>query len=150
MSNLLVLAAFALAAWTSQLAMGGRKVQNCLAPVAAIHLALLFAVLTAFPVGNSGELGGALLFWNGAGLNWFVVRSHLESSILLAMLLEISDRAISREGLIEIAHTVHPFDRRLQELRAAGLLRDGDGAPRLTRRGRVVLVVFDWLGAGRA
>ena len=148
MSALPVLAAFALASWMSQLAIGRREVQGCLAPGAAIHLALLFAALAAFPLGDR-ELGGALLFWNGAGLNWFVARSHLESSILLALLLEISDRRISREGLIEVARTVHPIDRRLQGLRDAGLVRDENGAPRLTRRGRAVLVVFDWLGAGR-
>src|SRR5206468_7695049 len=125
-SELLVLAAFALASWASQLAIGRRKVQSCLAPVAAIHLVLLFAVLSAFPAGESAQLGAALLFWSGAGVNWFVVRSHLESSILLAMLLEISGRAISREDLIEVAQKAQPFDRRLHELRDAGLLREGD------------------------
>ena len=54
------------------------------------------------------------------------------------------------DGLVEIAQTVQPFDRRLQELRDAGLIRDRDGGPRVTRRGRAVLVAFGWLGAGRA
>jgi hypothetical protein len=149
-SELLALAGFALASGMSQLAIGRRKVQSRLVLVAAIHLAVLFAILAAVPREDSAQIGGVLIFWSGAGLSWFVVRSHLESSILLAMLLEIGDRSVTREGLIEVARKTHSFDRRLQELRGAGLLRDAAGAPHVTRRGRAVLVVFDWLAAGRS
>lgn len=135
------LLAFAAATATSQALLRGEKVQLGLRRVAAVHL--LFAATAVGALANWGGANPAvlLLFWTGAGLSWFVVRSHLESSILLAMLDHVARGIADREELPGRLGERHGFEARMRELELAGLVSAGD-APRITRKGRFVSSCF--------
>ena len=145
MTPLLVWAAFGLATLVGQIWIGRTKVQTRVRALVVIHACALLLVLAAVSVWNRGELAATLVFWAGAGLCWFVGRSHLESSILLAMLAELEAGPVAREELLGRGRT-DPLDARIQGLRDAGLVSDANGPPVVTPRGRVVLSIFGWLG----
>jgi hypothetical protein len=141
MSTLAIVVGFGVATLLSQWLLQGRKVQTRAAQVAAIHLGIAAPVLVATRLGLHAGLAAPILFWIGAGLTWFVVRSHLESSILLA-LLEDLDAGLRR------FHERHGLHARIGELAAAGLIREVDGRRLVTSKGRLVLACFGWLGSG--
>jgi hypothetical protein len=143
-----VIAAFAAATWISQRWLRGGKVQAGAAAVAAIHAGCALPVLVALVLRPGADLAGAIFFWIGGGLAWFVVRSHLESSILVSLVDEIAGGCSERGELLRRFHAREGLHVRLDGLARAGLTEARDGRPVVTPRGRAVLVGFAWLGAG--
>lgn len=138
---LLLLAAMAI----SEAALGGRKLQTGLAAVVrvwAIAGAMLLAHL-AFARG-SGVVVGAL-FWSGAFLAWFGVRSHIESSILLRMIYLLRGRDLAGEELVADYERQYGPEQRVEELRRAGLAEETDAGLRLTAKGTRILAAAEWL-----
>jgi hypothetical protein len=139
MSSLLVLVAgFGFTAMAGDLAVRGRKLQSALGRIALVQVIGLGVVMAV--ISRLGGLGALpiLVFWSGAFLSWFGVRSHLESSILLRMVHMLYRGPMTgREVMTEYASKFGRSER-LQELVGAGLLeRDpGSGAVRATGKGR--------------
>jgi len=68
----------------SELALGGRRLQTALARALAV-----WGVSLAAAIGAADHAGISLVaiavFWSGAFLAWFGVKSHVESSMLLRL-----------------------------------------------------------------
>jgi hypothetical protein len=141
MMTLLVLAGFTTATLLSQLLLGGRKVQERAGWVAVVQGAIAAVVLALGSRWLAVSPFEPAVFWLGAALSWFVVRSHLESSILLAMLVDVSAGCGKREELLQ-RHAGEGFARRVEGLRRAGLIDQQGQDPAVTGRGRVVLALF--------
>jgi hypothetical protein len=137
--------AFALATLASQRWLGGRKVQSAAAGVVIIHAATAAGLLLLVGMPSALELAASAIFWSGAALSWFVVRSHLESSILLDVLDAVVAGASDRRAVLDAFERTGGFAVRARELRAAGLVDDRQ-VP--TARGVAVLALFDRIGAG--
>jgi hypothetical protein len=144
--SLVVIAAFAAATLISQGWLRGGKVQAGAAPVAAIHLGCAAPVLVALALRPDADLLGAILFWIGAGLAWFVVRSHLESSILFVLLDEVAGGCSDRDELLRRFHAREGLRARLDELARAGLIEERAGGTAVTGKARLVLAGFARLG----
>jgi hypothetical protein len=113
---------FCATAISSGLLLGSRKVQSALGRVAIVQasgLAVVVAILSP-----SHRMGAApiLIFWSGALLAWFGVRSHLESSILLRMLHMLRRAPMTKGDLTSQYESYYGQEERLEELRLAGLL----------------------------
>lgn len=145
--TLAVLGAFALATLVSQAWLRGRKVQSALAGVAAIHVGVLALAVAVLGVPHGAGFAAGAAFWAGAALAWFIVRSHLESSILFALVETIASGCADRREVLARFDAHGGLRVRLDELRAAGLIDDRAVA---TRKSRLVLVVFDRIGAPAA
>jgi hypothetical protein len=144
----IVVGAFALATALGQALLRGGKVQSHSGLLAAVHLAVALPVLGVLALRQHAGLVGPILFWTGAGLTWFVVRSHLEGSILLAMLDDVEQGCGDRSALVRRYRARGGFTARLGALHEAGVIRDEAGEARVTRKGRMVLAFFRLLGAG--
>jgi hypothetical protein len=107
-------------------------------------------------VGVFGAVGGIMLlyllftrpaavvpfsiFWSGAFLTWFGVRSHIESSILLRMAYLLRAHPMRPEELLEEYDKVYGANQRVEELFRAGLVvRDASGAIEVTPKGSRIL-----------
>lgn len=133
--------AFAAATAAGQALLRGDKVQARLGRVAAIHLLIALPLMVALARWGETSPWALLLFWSGAGLTWFVVRSHLESSILLAMLDEVARGTSDRDELRRRLPARHGAGARIRELETAGLIDNG-AELRITRKGRLVSTFF--------
>ena len=143
--NLLICTLAALA--TSELVLKGSRVQSALGRVIPVHaMAGLISMVTSVLLGNC-FLTGLGLFWAGEFLCWFGLRSHLESSILLRMLVLLKAGSCSTGGLVrEYLRGYGPAER-VKELREAGLISDKTGGMVVTQKGKKVLKISRFLGA---
>ena len=138
-------AAFLLAVIASEVVLGGTKLQTGLARILAVH-SLLAAVLLAYLFLNSpGALVAAVIFWAGAFLAWFVVRSHAESSILLRMIFLLRSKPRTRDQLIAEYSAAYGGSLRLEELLRGGLARQGATGIEVTAKGRNILRIVSLL-----
>jgi hypothetical protein len=137
--------AFALATFWSQRLLGHAKVQTRAEAVAVLQLAVALPAVAAGDAWLASGWLGPALFWLGAGLAWFVVRSHIESSILLAMLEDVAAGRSDRDELAK-RHAALGFAERMRGLHDAGLIQDGADPQSLTRKGSVVLSGFRLFG----
>lgn len=147
---IVVAGAFGAATLLSQALLGRSKVQIRVGTLAAVHLAIAVPVLALLRAWLQAGLAAPMLFWAGAGLSWFVVRSHLENSILLAMLDDLEEGGVDPAELLRLYRDRHGFAARLEELKAAGLVGEAAGQRFVTRKGRLVLAFFGWLGGEAA
>lgn len=145
MSLALLSAAFGVAALLCRPLLRTSRLQARIGAVAAVHAAVAAPVLAALTAWSDASLPACLLFWLGAGLAWFVVCSHLESSVLLAMLEDLAAGPLKRSELLGRYEASYGFAARVEELAKAGLIRGAD-EPSITRKGRGVLAGFGWLG----
>jgi amino acid transporter len=83
--------------------------------------------------------------WGGAFLTWFGVRSHLESSILLRMLVLLRRQPMTEAQLVTEYTTRHGEAARLDELCRGGLANRQAGRVSLTRKGERILRVVSML-----
>lgn len=80
------------------------------------------------------------IFWSGAFLTWFGVRSHIESSILLRMAYLLRAHPMRPEELLEEYDKVYGANQRIEELFRAGLvIRQPSGTIEVTAKGSKVL-----------
>lgn len=131
----------------SEVALGPRKIQTGLLRVIAVYGAIGGGLLLYFALVRRAEATSFALFWAGAFLSWFGVRSHIESSILLRMVY------LLRRGPLAAARLLHEYEarygaeQRLEELVRAGLAaKEAKGGLRVTAKGRRIATVARWLG----
>lgn len=90
---------------------------------------------------NGVSLVVAVVFWAGVFAAWFVVRSHLESSIFLRMLRLLRGRDLPADELLREYELIYGWEARVKELLQAGLIEGEADDFRVTRKGRIVLGV---------
>ena len=138
---LIVLAALFVVMVLSELVLGQTKLQTGLARVlVAWALVYLAAIYFVFQYGNVGILAYTI-FWGGAFLSWFGVRSHIESSILLRMLHLLRKGPRDEAGLVSAYMAIGGENVRLEELLKGGMAtRQGDSFS-VTPKGKTILGV---------
>jgi hypothetical protein len=136
----LVSLALALSAAVSEFALRGRKVQSALGPALAVWIAAGGCLLLWFWGRPSGWASFAV-FWAGAFLSWFGIRSHLESSILLRMVYLLKQRPKTSAELLEEYERSYGSQQRVEELVRAGLLERRGEHLLVTPKGKLVLSV---------
>ena len=130
------------AAAASEIALGGTKLQTGLARVlVAWGLVYLVAIWWVLTTGQVSPIAFTVL-WGGAFLSWFGVRSHIESSILLRMLVLLSRRPMAARQLIADYTVRCGEDARLEELCKGGLAqREGNRAVATVKGQKILRVV---------
>jgi len=129
----------------SELALRETKLQTGLGRVLVVWALLyLFAVYPLFHYGDIGPLSFTM-FWAGAFLSWFGVRSHIESSILLRMLVLLRERPLSRTELLA-KYTAHYGEQaRIEELFRGGLAVREGARLSVTDKGKRILRIVELL-----
>ena len=139
-----------LVVWIAEFCLKEKRVQSCLPQVFPVFVlaAVINLVVGYFTGYNFPVLLG--LLWAGVFLCWFGIRSHLESSILLHMLVLLREKPVSRQALIDAYLQSYGPAERLDELKHAGLLKPGSqGAVLLTPRGQRLVQIVQRLGRSR-
>jgi len=127
-----------LAIVTCEFVLAGRKVQTGLWRAAWVY-AVMGALLLLWM--GPGRVGVAVLvvYWAGAFLTWFCVRSHIESSILLRLLYLLRAGPLPALELLERYEQLYGHGQRLGELVRAGLVERQGAETHLTRKGALIL-----------
>ncbi len=131
-------AALLAAAGLSELVLRGMKLQTGLVRIVAAW-ALPYAAAAGWSVRHDASVIVLTIFWIGAFLAWFGIRSHLESSIALRMIYRLRERPMREGELIDAYLSTQSESMRLAELRRAGLIAAGAGAMCVTPKGKLVL-----------
>lgn len=125
----------------SESVLKGRKVQSALGRILPVFFCVGFlSMLSCLWLGYGFVLGFALL-WGGFFLCWFGIRSHLESSILLRMLLLLRSVPLADFQITEQYMKEYGPAARVRELVTGGLVEPVENGMRVTSRGRAVLKV---------
>jgi hypothetical protein len=125
----------------SELVLRGTKLQTGLGRVLVVW-ATVFLV-GVWPVFRYGETGPLIftLFWGGAFLSWFGVRSHIESSILLRMLYLLRGRPLSEADVLAKYGSHYGEAMRVEELLRGGLTVKNGDVTSVTPKGKTILRV---------
>lgn len=125
----------------------GRKLQNALTRTLPVFCVAGFVGLVLSLVQGCYFVFGILLFWGGSFLAWFGVRSHLESSILLWMLVYLRKAERTEAEISTVYLQRYGPAERLEELHTGGLIeRMPGGEIALTRKGQQILRIATLLG----
>lgn len=136
---------FLLAVLSSELVLKGTKLQTTLLKVLGIHLFWLITISICLNRFLQFSFVVVFLFWAGAFLSWFGVRSHLESSILLRMLFFIRKEPMTEKDLLLKYENHHSEASRLEELFRANLLERSPDGIQVTPKGRRILAAASFL-----
>jgi hypothetical protein len=129
----------------SELALGPLKVQTALPRLVGVWGVLGVLVMAHFAlVRGSGALVFGV-FWAGAFLAWFGVRSHVESSILLRMLYLLRSEPLSGDQVVAAYEAQYGPQQRIDELLRGGLLERSGGGYRVTAKGQRIVAAVDRL-----
>jgi hypothetical protein len=106
-----------------------------------VYLAALYPVLF------HGQIGviAFTIFWGGAFLSWFGVRSHIESSILLRMLYLLRKKPLSEAELLAAYTALYGPEKRFEELLRGKMALQSDGVTTVTPKGKTILRVVSLL-----
>lgn len=142
MSRLLVIGiALLAAAIGSEMRLRGTKLQTGLGRVLVVWV-LVYVIALAVLVGwASGSWFAFTIFWGGAFLSWFGVRSHIESSILLRMLHLLGHGRMAEAELIAAYLGLAGHAARTEELLRGGLATKVEGQLVVTSKGKTILAV---------
>jgi hypothetical protein len=137
----LAAAALLVAAAISEFVLHGTKLQTGLARVLIVWIAVYVSAIAWF--GRHATVGPIAfsVFWGGAFLVWFGVRSHLESSILLRMLVLLRKGAMTDLRVVEKYVAVYGESMRVAELSRGGLVAGNRDDIRVTPKGKVILTL---------
>jgi hypothetical protein len=140
MTALIILASGLVAVMAaSEFALNGTKLQTGLSRVlvvwAVVYLALAFVLRHYDSVG----IVPFTLFWGGAFLSWFGIRSHIESSILLRMLVSLRQRPMTEAALLAEYNSRYGEAMRREELLRGGLVTTEGDRLRVSAKGRTIL-----------
>jgi len=142
---LVLLAGFFLAIVMSEILLRGTKLQTGLSKVLLAH-AIWFGLVWFYMMRTDGfGLITLLIFWSGAFLTWFGMRSHVESSILLRMLYLLRQKPISASHLLQEYESHYSEGARLEELFRGGLLEKKAGETVVTAKGRFIASIASHL-----
>lgn len=146
MSEPLVLVlGFFLAVITSEVLLRGTKIQTGLAKVLLAHGVWLSIVWVYMMRTGKFSIVTISIFWAGAFLTWFGVRSHIESSILLRMLYLLRKQPRAGNDLLQEYASHYSEESRLEELFRGGLLQMKSGQVTMTPKGRFIASVASHL-----
>jgi hypothetical protein len=125
-----------------ELTLHGRKLQTGVARVVSVWAVGYAAAASWLLLEGRAGLVAFAIFWCGAFLLWFGVRSHIESSILLRMVCLLRERPMTDAQLAAEYASRCGESMRLAELHRGGLvIVDEAGTARVTQKGRIVLLV---------
>jgi hypothetical protein len=123
----------------SELALRGTKLQTALSRVVVVWTFAYLVVGIWLCLAYTGAIVALTIFWGGSFLIWFGVRSHVESSILLRMLVLLRDQPVPEAMLVERYVAMFGEAQRVEELRRSGLVRRDPGGLVVTIKGAAVL-----------
>jgi hypothetical protein len=129
----------------SELALRGDKVQTRLTRVLAVWSAGYVAAMIWLVRDGSSGLVAFTIFWGGAFLVWFGVRSHIESSILLRMLFLLRRQPMTDARLIDEYASLYGESTRVAELCRGGILLKDRDRMRVTPKGKAILFLVSKL-----
>ena len=140
-----------LAAWLlvaiagSELALGGTKLQTGLGRVLAVWGATY--VVSGYSLARHGDIGPVAftIFWGGAFLSWFGVRSHIESSILLRLLYLLRRHSMTETQLLAEYGSHQSEAIRVEELVRGGLASRTSGRLSASPKGKAILRIVAML-----
>jgi hypothetical protein len=125
----------------SELALRGTKLQTGLSRILVVWAAVWAAAL--YPAFRYGDIGAVTLtiFWGGAFLSWFGVRSHIESSILLRMLYLLRRKPMTESQVVDTYSSQCGPAMRVEELLRGGMAKKEAGQMSVTPKGKAILGV---------
>jgi hypothetical protein len=138
---LIVTAALLFVAIASELVLGRAKLQTGLLRIMAAWAAVYFIVLYFFLDWTDVDAVAFTIFWGGAFLSWFGVRSHVESSILLRMTYLLRRGPLTDAELVANYNCQFSEEMRIEELLRGGLLIRDEGDLVVTPKGQMVLAM---------
>jgi hypothetical protein len=141
----LIVAGFVMAVCLTEVALKGRKLQTGLATVILVHIGVAGLLLVYFFVVGRPVWDALLIFWAGAFLTSFGVRSHVESSILLRMLYLLRKGTLSGSHLLQEYESQYGKAQRLENLFRGGLLKRSPEGAIVTWKGKLILRVVSLL-----
>ena len=128
----------------SELALRGTKLQTGLARVLVVWAVAYAGLLAYLETFASTGFIACTLFWGGAFLSWFGVRSHVESSILMRMMFLLRSRPMTADELLKDYESHYGESMRLEELVRGSLIRNTQDM-RITPKGRRILQIVAML-----
>ncbi len=141
----LAVAVFIVSIVLCEFVLKGTKLQTVLIPVFAVHVFCWIALLIVLSWNRQPGAIAVTIFWAGAFLGWFGIRSHIESSILLRMLYLLRQHPTTADELVSRYHSHWGEKLRAEELIRAGLLDHGSSGVNITRKGNLILRIVDLL-----
>ena len=141
----LAVAVFIASILLCELLLKGTKLQTALIPVLAVHAICWIALIILLVWRRQTEAIAVTIFWAGAFVSWFGIRSHIESSILLRMLYLLRQHPTTANELVAQYQSHWGEKLRVEELVRAGLLDHGSNRIALTRKGNLILRIVDLL-----
>jgi hypothetical protein len=125
----------------SELFLRGSKLQTGLSRVLVVWAVVWGAAV--YPALRYGDIGPLVftIFWGGAFLSWFGVRSHIESSILLRMLYFLRGEPMGEPQLLHKYASHYGESMRAQELLRGGMTIKSGERTSVTPKGKAILRV---------
>jgi hypothetical protein len=142
---LFAIGGFLAATACSEFALKGAKLQTGLAKVIVTHAAIAASILAYLLWRGGAGVVAVIIFWSGAFLTWFGVRSHMESSILLRMLFLLRKGPVSGDRLLQDYEGHYGQGERLQELFRGKLLEQTASGITITSKGKFILRIVSIL-----
>lgn len=140
-----VIVGFLFAIALSEFVLSGTKLQTGLTKVLTVHLVVACLLLSYFWATGRFSRIALLIFWAGAFLSWFGIRSHIESSILLRMLYLLRGGPMTQEQLLHVYESHYGEALRLKELFQGGLLEQTPEGITPTPKGKWILRIVSFL-----
>ena len=136
---ILVVTAFFACIVVCELVLKGTKLQTGLVKVFLVHLLCWIALLIFLVTNNESGIIAMTIFWAGAFLTWFGIRSHIESSVLLRMLYLLRKEPVSADQLLSTYHSHYGKELRIEELIRGGLLERDTDEFHVSKKGNQIL-----------
>ena len=128
-----------------ELVLKGTKLQTALIKVFLVHGLCWIALLIFLLANNESGIIAMTIFWAGAFLTWFGIRSHIESSVLLRMLYLLRQQPVSSDQLLSQYHSHYGKELRIEELIRGGLLESGSSELNVSKKGNLILRIVQLL-----
>jgi hypothetical protein len=139
------IAGFLLATMISEIALRGTELQTGLSRVILVHAIVATTLLVYFAAKGGAGIVALIVFWSGAFLTWFGVRSHFESSILLRLLFLLRKGAVPEQRLLADYESHYGEAERLQELFRGNLVEQSAAGIAVTSKGKMILRIVSIL-----
>jgi hypothetical protein len=123
----------------SELMLRGTKIHTGLGRVLVVWAGVFLAGI--WPVFRYGDTGLVIftLFWSGAFLSWFGVRSHIENSILLRMLYLLRGKPLAEADVLAKYRSHYGEAMRVEELLRGGLTVKVGDVTSVAPKGKIIL-----------
>ncbi len=141
----IIAAALLVVAIGSELALRGTKLQTALGRVLVVWAGVYLPAVAALAITGGASPFSFTVFWGGAFLSWFGIRSHIESSILLRMVHLLRLGPMAQSALVAEYLALCGQSARTDELLRGGLAVQNAGELVVTAKGRNILAVVERL-----